>query len=86
MFIGDEREIVHLNADWSIVLTALLWVWFSLTVTVFAVREQYRRARQERQGSEGNLEQEGKERDREEGLARRKNQKDSRNGKQHAEA
>ena len=83
MFIGDEREIVHLNADWSIVLSALLWVWFSLTVTVFAVREQWRR---ERQRSEGNLEQAQERGAGEEGLGRRKNQKDSRNGKQHEEA
>ena len=64
MFIGDEREIVHLSADWTIVFAAYLFIWISLTVTVLAVREQNRRARlegQERQESEGNLEQEGKE-------------------------
>lgn len=58
MFIGDEREIVHLQADWSIVLTALLWVWLSLTVTVLAVREQFRRqkaANLEREEKDDNI-------------------------------
>jgi preprotein translocase subunit YajC len=49
MFIGDEREIVHLSADWSIVLSALLWVWLSLTVTVLAVREQLKRQKAQKE-------------------------------------
>jgi len=54
MFIGDEREIVHLNADWSIVLSALLWVWLSLTVTVLAVREQLKRQKAQKEEVEIN--------------------------------
>ena len=52
MFIGDEREIVHLSADWTIVLSALLWVWLSLTVTVLAVREQLKRQKAQNQKDE----------------------------------
>lgn len=47
MFIGDEREIVHINvsSSWAIVFAIYIWIWLSLCVTFFAVREQYRRRR-----------------------------------------
>ena len=57
MFIGDEREIVHLAADWTIVLAAYLFIWISLTVTVLAVRET------NRQQKAANLERDKEEHD-----------------------
>ena len=48
MFIGDEREIIHLAPAWPLVFAAYLWIWLSLTVTVLAVREQLRRQQQPR--------------------------------------
>ena len=43
-----DEELVRTPGDWVVMLTVYVWIWLSLMVTFYAVREQHRRAKQQK--------------------------------------